>query len=52
MSVQNFGAGDILEIRLSERRTTILVPFTEAFVPNVALDDGYIIVNLLPGLVG
>lgn len=35
VSVQNFGAGDLLEIRLANSKRTELVPFTNAFVPEV-----------------
>lgn len=35
--VHNFGAGDILEIRLAGKRSTELLPFTRAFVPDVDL---------------
>ncbi len=37
-AVHNFGAGDILEIRLAGKRTTELLPFTRAFVPAIDLD--------------
>lgn len=35
VSVQNYGAGDLLEIRPSGTADTELVPFTDAFVPSV-----------------
>jgi 16S rRNA processing protein RimM len=35
VAVQNFGAGDLLEIRLAGSAKTELVPFTEACVPVV-----------------
>jgi 16S rRNA processing protein RimM len=35
VDVQNFGAGDLLEIRLAGSGKTALVPFTEACVPEV-----------------
>jgi 16S rRNA processing protein RimM len=37
ISVQNYGAGDLLEIRISGSRRTELVAFTDAFVPAVDL---------------
>jgi 16S rRNA processing protein RimM len=37
VSVQNFGAGDLLEIRLTGSSKTELVPFRDAFVPEVDL---------------
>jgi 16S rRNA processing protein RimM len=37
IAVQNFGAGDLLEIRLPGSSKTELVPFRDAFVPEVDL---------------
>lgn len=37
IAVHNFGAGDIIEIRLAGGRQTELVPFTDRFVPEVDL---------------
>ena len=39
----NFGAGDILEIRLKSGRSEML-PFNKGYVPEINLDEGYIIV--------
>ncbi|KFI24777.1 ribosome maturation factor RimM [Paenirhodobacter enshiensis] len=36
-AVQNFGAGDILEIYAPGRKTTLMLPFTRAAVPTVDL---------------
>jgi 16S rRNA processing protein RimM len=44
VAVQNFGAGDLLEIRLANSSRTELVPFTEAAVPSVDLDAGRVVV--------
>jgi 16S rRNA processing protein RimM len=46
MSVQNHGAGDILEIRPAKGGETLLVPFTRAMVPTVDLVKGVIVVDL------
>lgn len=35
VAVQNFGAGDLLEVRLAGKAKTELLPFTDAVVPNV-----------------
>ncbi len=35
VAVQNYGAGDLIEIRLPGGRSTELVPFTDRFVPSV-----------------
>jgi 16S rRNA processing protein RimM len=48
VGVHNFGAGDLLEVRLAGSGKTELVPFTEAFVPEVDL-PGRRAVVLLPG---
>jgi 16S rRNA processing protein RimM len=46
VSVQNFGAGDLLEIRLSGSSKTELVPFRDAFVPEVDLAARRVVVAL------
>jgi len=48
VAVQNFGAGDLLEIRLADTDRTEFVPFTEATVPSVDLDTGRVMVVLPP----
>jgi 16S rRNA processing protein RimM len=45
-AVANHGAGDLIEIALSGSRRTELVPFVKAFVPEVNLAKGHIIVHL------
>lgn len=50
-AVQNFGGGDILEIALNGRHE-VLVPFTAAAVPEVAVAAGYLRIDpLAAGLV-
>ena len=44
-TVQNFGAGDILEIYAPGRKTTLLLPFTRAVVPTVDLQAGRIVAD-------
>ncbi|MDR1694115.1 MAG: ribosome maturation factor RimM [Lactobacillaceae bacterium] len=46
----NFGAGDIIEIKLKNSSKTEMIPFTESYVPEINIKDGYIIVEtvLLP----
>jgi len=39
----NFGAGDILEIKLKSGRAEML-PFNKGYVPEINLEEGYIIV--------
>ncbi|GLS30189.1 16S rRNA processing protein RimM [Mesorhizobium albiziae] len=43
-AVQNFGGGDLLEIALDNRQT-VLVPFTAAAVPQIAVSAGFIRVD-------
>ena len=50
-AVQDFGAGDIIEIR-SPDDTLVMIPFSKAAVPEVRVKDGYIVVANLPGLFG
>ena len=49
IAVQNFGAGDLLEIA-PPRGETLLVPFTRAIVPEVNVAGGRVVVNPPPGL--
>lgn len=48
VAVQNYGAGDLLEIRLAGKRQTDLVPFQDAFVPEVDIAGGRVVV-VMPG---
>jgi 16S rRNA processing protein RimM len=47
IGVENYGAGDLLDIRLAGGGQSELVPFTEAFVPDVDLAAGRVVV-LMP----
>lgn len=44
IAVENFGAGDLLEIRLKDSKQTEYVPFTNAAVPEVDLAAGRLVV--------
>lgn len=44
-ALYNFGAGDLIEIKTPENRLEML-PFTKAFVPDINLKDGFIIVEM------
>ena len=50
VAVQNYGAGDLLEVAPA-KGATILVPFTEAAVPTVDVAGGRVIVDPPPGLI-
>lgn len=49
-SVQNYGAGDLLEVHGPGLKNTVLLPFTNAFVPTVDLTAGRIIADPPEGL--
>lgn len=44
VAIHDFGAGVILELRPSAGDTTILLPFTDAFVPTIDIAGGRIVV--------
>ena len=46
VAVHNFGAGDLIELRLNASNKTELVPFDEATVPEIDLAAGRIVVEL------
>jgi len=46
VAVENYGAGDLLELRLAGKNQTELIPFTEAFVPVVDVAGGRVVVIL------
>ena len=48
IAVQNFGAGDLIEIRLSGSSKTEFIPFTEAAVPEIDMTTGRVVVVLPP----
>ena len=51
VAVQNFGAGDLIEIRLAGSDRTELVAFTETAVPSIDMSAGRAVV-LLPQITG
>lgn len=48
--IQNFGAGDLLEIRLTREARTVMIPFNEKFMPTVNILGGRIVIDLPDGL--
>ncbi len=50
VAVQNFGAGDLLEIRPPGSSETLLIPFTEAAVPKVDIAAGTVTIAPPEGL--
>jgi 16S rRNA processing protein RimM len=43
-AIHNFGAGDVIEI-LRDDKSTLLLPFSKAFVPQIDLANGYATVS-------
>jgi 16S rRNA processing protein RimM len=43
-AIHNFGAGDVIEIERGDE-STLLLPFTKEFVPQVNLGDKYVVVS-------
>ncbi|ESR26358.1 ribosome maturation factor RimM [Lutibaculum baratangense] len=50
IAVQDFGGGDLLEIRWDGRRQTVYLPFTRDAVPVVDVKGGFLIVDPPAGL--
>jgi 16S rRNA processing protein RimM len=50
IAVQNFGAGDLLEIKIPDDSETVLMPFTVTTVPVVDIAGGRIVVDPPQGL--
>jgi 16S rRNA processing protein RimM len=48
VAVHDFGAGDILELQPRAGGATIMLPFTEAFVPSIDVAGGRFVVALPP----
>jgi 16S rRNA processing protein RimM len=45
VAIQNFGAGDLLELRAAGESQTVLLPFTAATVPVVDIAGGRIVID-------
>jgi 16S rRNA processing protein RimM len=50
IAVQNFGAGDLLEIKIPDDSETVLMPFTVTTVPTVDIAGGRIVIDPPQGL--
>lgn len=49
VGMPNYGAGDLLEVAVDGNSETVLIPFTNAFVPQDDFSNGRIVVNLPEG---
>jgi 16S rRNA processing protein RimM len=50
LSVQDFGGGELLEVRRPGTPGTVLVPFSRAAVPVVDVSGGFVVIDPPPGL--
>ena len=51
VAVQNFGAGELLELQPLTTGETVYVPFTDAYVPSVDITGGRVVV-IMPEMIG
>lgn len=51
VAVENFGAGDLLEVQFDASKQTDYVPFTDACVPEINIEQGFAVV-IPPEMVG
>ncbi len=49
LATANYGAGDLLEVRIESRKETVLIPFAKGFVTSTDLERGKIVVDLPEG---
>jgi 16S rRNA processing protein RimM len=52
VAVQNYGAGDLLEVRPATGGPTVLVPFTKDIVPDIDRDAGWLLMLPPEGIFG
>jgi 16S rRNA processing protein RimM len=43
-SIQNYGAGDILEVKLKSDNKKVLMPFTKEIFPNINIKSGSVVI--------
>jgi 16S rRNA processing protein RimM len=46
VAVHNFGAGDLIELKLTDVRDTLLLPFSDAVVPSVDIAGGKVVIDM------
>jgi 16S rRNA processing protein RimM len=51
VAVHNYGAGDLIEVKLTDGGRTVLLPFTEAVVPVVEPERGRLVADPPEGLI-
>ncbi len=50
VAIQNFGAGDLIEVKPAKGGATVLVPFTRDTVPEVDVEGGRLVLVPPEGL--
>ncbi len=50
IAVRNYGASDLIEVAEPPSKSGTLIPFIDQFVPEVDLEAGRIVIELVPGL--
>lgn len=45
LAVYNYGAGDVVEVKLNDRKETELFAFTKEIVPEINISGGYIVID-------
>ncbi len=50
VAIQNFGAHDLLEVKLKDARETALIPFTPEIVPVIDIEGGKVMIDPPDGL--
>jgi 16S rRNA processing protein RimM len=51
IAVHNYGAGDVIEVRLAEGGDTVLLPFTRETVPEIDVAAGRLLIDPPEGLI-
>lgn len=52
VDIVDFGAGELLELRLQDVKSTVLMPFNRQTVPDISLDAGTLTIDPPDGLLG
>ncbi|MEO1161315.1 MAG: ribosome maturation factor RimM [Pseudomonadota bacterium] len=52
VDIVDFGAGELLELKLQDLKSTVLMPFNRQTVPDISLDAGTLTIDPPDGLLG
>lgn len=50
IAVRNYGASDLIEVAEPSKKSGVLIPFIDQFVPEVDVEGGRVIIDPVPGL--